>query len=855
MIPSPVLRPCPPKTRIPASLSSLEAPFAPLLGALLAPLLLLQTPAASGAPTLKVYPETVKLAAPGQSHGLLGVLEESGSTIAFPSDLRFESEHPNLVTVSPTGVVTASQPGQTRILVSQGTSRVAVPVHVGPQPEPEPWDFKRHILPILSKANCNGGGCHGALAGKGGFRLSLSAYDPESDFLNITRDALGRRIESSDPVRSLLLTKPTGATPHKGGRRLHPQSDDYRILAEWIAAGASGPSPKDAKLDHLEIFPKRWSLRKGDRLRFLVLAHYSDGRIEEVTRWAKFTATDETLLRLTDANGNAEVIGHGEGAVTAWFSSRIVMARVLSPFPGELPKARPEIWAENNRIDTAINAQLRQLRLEPSPQADDATFLRRAFLDTLGVLPTPEEIRAFLDNPKPDKRQTLIEQLLQRPEFIDYWTYRWADLLLVSGEHLRPEAVKAYYLWIRAQVESSQPWDRMVQAIVTSRGSSFEHGATNFFAVHQEPEAMAENVSQAFMGLSINCAKCHNHPLEKWTNDQYYSFANLFSRVRAKGWGGDTRNGDGLRTLYTVPSGELIQPRTGRPQPAAPLDAAPLPEDQPDSDRRATLAQWLTSPQNPYFTRAIVNRVWANFFGIGIVNPVDDLRASNPATNDPLMQSLCDFLIEQKYDLKALMRLILQSATYQRSSTPSPANRADSRYFARYYPRRLMAEVLSDAISAATGLPESFTETLNADGSAEKTTFYPKGFRALQTYDSAVKSYFLKTFGRNQRAITCDCERSNQPSIVQALHLSNGTTLNDKLASKDSFLTALLQSPDSDSQRLDTLFLRCLGRPPKTAESERFLVLLGQTPTPERRAAFEDLAWSLLTSREFLFQH
>ncbi len=815
--------------------------FFPLLLAALAPL------TAIGEATLKVYPEHLRFPAPGRAQSLIAVMEDAGIATALPSTLSFESEDAGIASVSKDGQVHALRPGKTGIRVGQ----VRIPVEIGPATEPEPWNFRRQILPILSKANCNGGGCHGALAGKGGFRLSLSAYDPESDYLNLTRDAAGRRIESSDPVRSLLLTKPTAAAPHKGGRRLDPKSEDYRILAEWIADGAPGPQPGDAPLESLEILPKRWFLKKGDRLRFLVLARYKDGRVEEVTRWAKFTATDETLLRLTDANGNAEVIGSGEGAVTAWFSSRIVMARVASPFPAPAQTAAPDRWKERNGIDQAIHAQLRQLRLEPAPEVDDATFLRRAFVDTLGLIPTPDEVRSFLSDPRPDKRAAVVDRLFQRPEFVDYWAYRWSDLLLVSGEHLRPDAVKAYYQWIRSRVEAGDPWDTLVRSVVTARGGSMEQGATNFFAVHQEPEAMAENVSQAFMGLSINCAKCHNHPLEKWTNDQYYSFANLFSQVRSKGWGGDARNGDGKRTLYTVPDGQLIQPRTGKPQPAAPLDGSPVTDT--GRDRREILADWLTSPSNPYFTRAIVNRVWANFFGIGIVNPVDDLRASNPATNEPLMEMLCAFLVENRYDLKALMRLILNSTAYQRSSAPSESNRNDSRYFARYYPRRLMAEVLSDAISAVTGVPETFSETLNADGSSEKTSFYPKGFRAMQTYDSAVKSYFLKTFGRNQRAITCDCERSNQPSIVQALHLSNGSTLNNKLAAQDSVVSELLKTPET--QQVESAFLSCLGRMPTPAESESSVRLLNEAPPEEKRTALEDLFWALLTSREFLFQH
>ena len=414
--------------------------------------------------------------------------------------------------------------------------------------------------------------------------------------------------------------------------------------------------------------------------------------------------------------------------------------------------------------------------------------------------------------------------------------------------------MKSYFLWLREEIRTNTPWDELTRKIITSRGDSIENGATNFYAVHQDPESMAENVSQAFMGLSIACAKCHNHPLEKWTNNQYYAFANLFARVRAKGWGGDARNGDGKRTLHTVSSGELLQPKTGRHQPAAPLDGAPIPENS-ERDRREFLADWLTSPENPYFTRAIVNRVWAAFFGVGIVNPVDDLRLSNPASNEMLMKGLSDYLVGERYNLKALMRLILNSDAYQRSSETIQENRDDQRYFSHYYPRRLSAEILSDAISSVTGIPEQFDAIALQDGSSEKTALYPKGFRAVQVYDAAVRSYFLKTFGRNQREITCDCERSNQPSMVQALHLSNGTTINDKLAAKNGAVTDWIAGNLDDEKLVETAFMTCLSRPPTQLEALGYSKILSEAKPDERRACVEDVMWALLTSREFLFQH
>ena len=713
--------------------------------------------------------------------------------------------------------------------------------------------FERDVMPIISKAGCNGGGCHGALAGKAGFRLSLFGYDPQSDYLAITRDARGRRVDLAEPGTSLLLTKPTMAIAHKGGKRLDLGDDDYAMLAAWIEAGCPGPQAGETRLDGIVLEPSESVVAPGQSLPLRVTAKYDDGTSRDVTRWARFTSTDETIA-LVDPAGNVNVIGHGEGALTAWFSSQIAVARVSAPFPHTVA---PDVYADAPRanvIDELNLAQLERLHLAPSPPCDDATFLRRAFLDTIGRLPSPEEVHGYLTDRSPQRKERLIDLLLARPEFVDYWTYKWADILLVSGAKLRPAAVTAYAEWIRDRVAENTPWDQLVREVVTARGSSIENGATNFFAVHQDPETLAENVSQAFLSLSINCAKCHNHPLEKWTNDQYYAFANLFSRVRAKGWGGESRSGDGLRTLYVESRGDLLQPKTGRPQPPAPLDGQPLPLDDV-SDRREPLAEWLTAPTNPYFTRAIANRVWANFFGVGLVEPVDDLRATNPASSEPLLAALSEFTIEQGYDLKKLMRLILLSETYARSSTPLPENRDDRRWFARAYPKRLMAEVLSDAITDVTGVRERYTETLLADGSTLKLEGQDPDSRALQLKDSTVKNYFLETFGRNAREITCECERSSQPSLVQVLHLSNGTTLNDKLAAKAGRITQILATDPQPVELIETSWVLALSRKPTAAERKPFEDMLTAAEPEEKRAIVEDMYWALLTSREFLFRH
>ena len=681
-----------------------------------------------------------------------------------------------------------------------------------------PLSFRHDVLPVLSKAGCNSGGCHGALAGKGGFRLSLNAYDPATDHYNITRENRGRRIEFADPARSLFVIKPTAAVRHKGGKFIHEDSDDYKLLIEWIQQGAPGPSTDDTELNRIELSPALSQLNKGDTQPLTVHAFFSDGTKRDVTRWARFTPTDATIAEVDEATGLAKVIGYGEGAISVWYSGQIALARITSPWPSVIPD---EVFArtpKRNVIDKRVIEQLRRLNLKPSKPSSDSEFIRRVYLDVVGMLPTPQETKAFLADTSETKRDDLIEKLLAQPEFVDYWAYRLSDLFLISSKKLRPLALKAYYDWLRGEIEKITPWDQLVRQVVAAKGDTLKNGAANFYSIHQDPETMAENVSQAFMSLSINCAKCHNHPLEKWTNDQYYSFANLFARVRAKGWGGDARSGDGARTLFIADRGDLIQPRTGKPQPPAPLDGQAIASDSTE-DRREALADWLTSPENPYFTRSIANRVWANFFGRGIVEPVDDLRISNPASNEPLLQAISEHLAKNDYDLKSLMRLILRSETYRRSSTPLPENEGDQKYYSRYYPRRLMAEVLQDAITSVTRVSPKYNRITLSDGSTEGTSLYREGTRALQLSDSAVTSYFLKTFGRNEREITCECERSNKPSMVQVLHLSNGDTLNNNLRSKQSRVNTMITQSNGDI--IDEAYLLCLSRRPSDSERKR----------------------------------
>ncbi|MEX2307840.1 MAG: DUF1549 domain-containing protein [Pirellulales bacterium] len=805
-------------------------------------------------PSHALIPASSTLTGP---HALQQLLVESVVDGRFAGDktaqAEFLSSNPAVAKVDAGGFVRPVSDGEATITATIDGQSAAATVVINGMSHDAGRSFRNDVQPVLAKMGCSTGACHGALAGKGGFKLSLRGYDAMADYLAITRDARGRRIEPTDPGRSLVLVKPTMAVPHKGGLRFDVDSPAYAILSQWIAAGAAPPHEDDPLIDDIEVFPAEVTLRPGDEQRVVVRARYSDGRVSDVTQWAKFAATNEAVATV-DEGGLIKTVGHGGGAVTAWYSSKIANVRITSPYEAEAPDSVFTAAKRRNFIDNLVLKQLQLLHLPPAPPADDATFIRRAYLDTIGKLPTADEVRTFLVDQAPEKRDRLIDALLSREEFVDYWAYQWSDLLLINGTRLRPEAVKAFYLWIRQRVSENLPWDEFARQIVLARGSSLENGGSNFFALHQDPETMTENISQAFLGLSIGCAKCHNHPLEKWTNDQYYAMANLFARVKAKGWAGEFRNGDGARTLFVASRGDLIQPSKGAPQPPAPLDAEPLAEDGP-LDRREYLAEWLTSPDNPYFARAITNRVWANFFGVGLVEPIDDMRLSNPASNDELLAATAKYLVDQNHDLKALMRVILQSAAYQRSSIPADASRDDTRNYAQYYPRRLMAEVALDAISQVTGVPSEFTQIEFPGADVEKTEFYTKGTRALQVYDAAVVSRFLRTFGRHQRIITCQCERSNEPSLVQALHISNGETILKKCAAKDGRVESLMSSGLPDYRIIEEIYLSALSRFPTDNEVVEMLAVLNEAPAIERRATVEDVFWAVLSSREFLFNH
>jgi hypothetical protein len=801
---------------------------------------------ASAEDGLAILPAQFVLSGPNSREQVLLEKIQTGKFLGQMTNVAFVAKDTNIVSVHG-DVVTPLNNGTTQILVSGEKCSVLAEVTVRDMEKPVEWSFRNNVQPVLAKAGCSAGACHGAAAGQNGFKLSLRGFDDEGDYLALTHHALGRRIVPADPGRSLMLLKPTAAVPHKGGKRFETNSVEYRILSEWIATGTPAPKPNDARIVRIEVLPGHVLLEPGATQQLLVRATFTDGHSEDVTRWAKFTDANSAVTQVDDL-GNVKIMGYGEGAITAWYLSKIAIATVTVPYQNHLPASTFAGLKRRNFIDVLIAEKLEALNLPPSPRASDAEFIRRAFLDTIGILPTSEEARRFLADESNDKRDALIESLLRRPEFVDYWAYKWSDLLLVNSDRLRPAAMWSYYTWIRNNVAANTPWDEFVRKIVTAKGSNLANGAGNFFLLHEDPPNMSETVSQAFLGMSINCAKCHNHPMEKWTNKDYYSMANLFARVRTK-----SGPGDGEEIIFVASSGDINQPLTGKPQPPRPLDGNPLPMDAPE-DRRDALADWLVSPENPYFARAIVNRVWANYFGVGLVEAVDDMRMTNPASNGQLLAAAAEYLIKNKFDLKELMRAILRSESYQRSSATLPENAADSRFYSHYYPRRLNAEVLLDAYSEVTHVPSEFVTDLRNQnrGLGDK---YPAGIRALQLPDTKTFSYFLKAFGRPEREKTCECERSNTPSMAQVLHLVNGETVNKKLAAQGSVVSEKLQAKVAPADLIEDAYLSALSRPPTAVEKEKLAAALKEAPDQEKRAALEDVYWAILSSKEFLFNH
>jgi hypothetical protein len=793
---------------------------------------------------MALLPPSVELTGPEAKQQMIAEASLANHQEDWTRTAEWSSSDPKIAMVDEHGLVRPVADGEVKITARAKGISASVSVQVKNSHAPFTWSFRNHVIPVMTKMGCNQGACHGALAGKNGFKLTLRGYDPDADYDTLTRSSVGRRVSLANPEASLIVAKPSFAIPHGGGKRFAKDSLEYRVIEEWIAAGAPPPTNNDVQIRNLEVFPASAVLAPEAEQQIVVRAKYSDGHSEDVTRWVKFSSSNEGVATVDDW-GRVKMNGSGEAAITLWYSSRVLYSRLSVPFANEIGATTYDKFPRRNFIDDLAVAKWKNLHLAPSKIADDPEFLRRAYLDTIGVLPTSEQVENFLADTSADKRTRLINQLIERDEFVDYWSYKWSDLLLVSSRRLNSTAMWAFYDWIRDSVKQNKPWNKFARDIFLSSGSTRENGALNYFVLHKDPIELSENATQAFLGQRITCARCHNHPLEKWTQRQYYQMANLFARVGVKNGGMAGEN-----IVFAKVSGDVLYPKLARPLPPAPLDAASIPIDA-TGDRRIVFANWLTSPDNAMFARTVVNRVWANFMGRGLVDPMDDLRATNPASNEELLAALSKDFVDHGYDVQRLIRTITTSSLYQLSSEANATNPSDNIYYSKHIIRRLNAEVILDAMSQVTGAPTAFSG-------------YPAGTRALQLPDTQVKSDFLASFGRPARILCDAAERASDPTITQALHVINGDTLNKKLSAPEGTIALFMKLGLSDRRILEYMYLSAFSRYPSDAERATLTAALEKTRlgkgTEEarkdaRRQALEDMVWAMLTSKEFLFNH
>ncbi len=794
-----------------------------------------------GQPTaLQVQPASIALSGPraGQQFVITGKYAD-GSARDLTPFCELKSEVADLVEVTPEGLVRPRKNGSTALVVKAGGQTVRVPVTVKDFDQPQPVSFRHEVIAALNVGGCNMGACHGTPSGKNGFRLSLRGYDPDADYLQLTRDALGRRTNRMNPESSLILQKPLGRVPHEGGLRFAPDSMALQAIRGWLNEGLREDRADLPEVKRLEILPGSQVLKAPGRWQQLaVLAHFTDGSVRDVTRLTVFSSSENAVAEVTNT-GLVEFKEVGEVAILCRYLQMMEAVRLsyLETKPGFAWSNPPE----HNYVDKHVFAKLKMLSIQPSDLCTDEEFIRRAYLDVCAILPTPDEVRAFLANIDKDKRAKLIDALLERPEFADFWTLKWMDVLRGSRKTLGIEGVEVYRKWLREHLEKNTPFDQVVRELLTAEGNTFATGPANYYRVVREPQELGETTAQLFFGVRMQCARCHNHPFEKWSQDDYYHLAAFFARVKLKTESGKKPNPKKpeAEIVYLESQGEVQHPRTGKAAPPKLLGGAPI-DVAVDADRRVAFAEWLTAPENPFFARSVVNRIWFHLHGRGIVDPVDDFRDSNPPANDELLDALTKDFVEHKFDVKHVIRTIMNSRTYQLSARTNEFNKTDNKYFSHALTRLLSAEQMLDAISSVTEVPEKYAGV-------------PDGTRAVQLPDGEVNHPFLKTFGQPNRELPCECEREGDSNLAQALQLINGTTVHQKLASNKNRLSRLLAKKLSEDESLDELYLSTLARLPCDTERRAAQKFLAKASDP--RAAWEDIQWALLNTKEFMFRH
>lgn len=795
--------------------------------------------------TWKVTPSELKLSGNFDRLQLVVSQTNSSGEISPSSDdltaqAKYSSSNPAVATISPEGRLLAVGNGEALVRVTLGSEQAELPVEVTDVSEHPQIRFFEQIRPILNKQGCALAACHAAQHGKGGFKLSVFGFEPDKDHIAMVRDSLERRIDRVNPDASLLLQKPSMQTPHGGGKRLEKASVDYDVMKAWIACGAPATAKTEEEVKAIHIFPKRRLGQVGMTQQIRVEAEYPNGRRTDVTHWARFDSLDDGVASV-HRDGLVTAVGKGQGAVMVRFEGQADTCLFVIPYG---PPAQLVGWENKNFIDEHAANKFRQLGIEPSPVCDDATFLRRAFLDAVGTLPTPAETEAFLASADPKKREQLVDRLLgltgdpaqdiYNDAYAAWWSLKWSDLLRNNSAGLGEQGMWSMHNWIRESFRVNKPFDKLVRELITARGSLYSNGPANYYRVHRDPPALAEATAQLFLGIRLECAKCHHHPFEKYSQEDYYGMAAFFARVGTK-----TSEEFGLfggeQAVVVRDSGEVSHPKKGGAMQPKPLDGEaavhPL-------DRRIPLADWLTAKDNSYFAKNVVNRYVSFLLGRGLVEPVDDLRSTNPATNPELLDALCQHLAAHQFDLKQLVRAIMTSRLYQLDSQPTAANAPDKAFYSHYLVKRITAEPLIDAIDHVTGAKTKYKSL-------------PLGTRAIELPDAEYPDYFLAAFGKPKRVSVCECERPLDPSLAQALHTLNGETLMTKIGDKTGRLAKLLAEKKSPEAITTEFYLATLSRPPSPAEIAAAQQIVAEAATPEE--GWQDLLWALLNSKQFLF--
>ncbi len=795
---------------------------------------LMQAWSAFGAETawesLAIYPPDIKLSTAADFQNVIAVARRTdGITLDVTDQVIWSIEQPDLVKLENFRLTPLSD-GTTQLKANWQALAAQAPIAITAANTPRQTSFHLDIMPVLTRAGCNTGSCHGAARGKDGFRLSLFGFDPVGDYQRITREIGIRRINLAIPEQSLIYLKSIGAVPHSGGKRMEPDSQYAAKLLDWLKHEAKLDAQEPPSCTLVELFPKQAVLEgEGATQRLVAVAHFDDGTTRDVTALAAFSTNNDRSAAVTDLGAITAGV-RGEAFVMARYDTHTVGTQALV-LPAGIDYTAPP--TSGNYIDELVAEKLKKLRILPSSKCTDEEFLRRVSIDIIGQLPNEQEFFAFEKDQAADKRSRLIDQLLERKEFSEIWAMKWAQLLLVKSDNqVSTKAAFQYSTWLTNQLAQEVPIDKIVRQLIASNGGVFEQPATNFYQVERDTLKTAENVAQVFMGIRTQCAQCHNHPFDRWTMNDYYGFASFFSQLGRK-------TGEDYREviIYNRGGGEVPHPVTKKPVP--PTFLGGVTPDIKGGDRREALAEWITSPDNPFFATSVANRVWAHFTGTGIVEPVDDIRVSNPASNPELFAELGRRLTEYQFDLKRLVRDICNSETYQRTTQPNETNQLDSRNYAFAKVRRIPAEMLLDCISQATA-------------SQDKFRGLPLGARAVQIADGSTSNYFLTTFGRSARTTVCEGEASTDPSLSQALHLLNGSTTQGKIQ-QGKLINTWLDSGLTIPQVIENIYVRSLGRRPSEAESEKLTKMVAEVGN--NIIGLEDVFWAVLNSREFMFNH